>query len=323
MIDLFANAFAAVQGSVFQRLVEPLLHAAGLDGWLELAFDGVEFLLVGLLEIAALVVVLRPLEALWPAERWPSRAGVGTDVLYTLLHRLGLVPLLFFLLLQPLADAVDATLRLYGFIPFTLERLVPALADRPVLTFVLYLLILDFAGYWQHRLQHRLRWWWALHALHHSQQRMSLWTDDRNHLLDDALGALWFAAIALLIGVPPGQFLGLALLTRFLQSLAHANVRWSFGWLGDRLLVSPHFHRVHHAVGLGHEGRVLGCNFAVLFPIWDVVFRSARFADPLGPTGIADQAQGRDYGHGFWAQQRLGLQRFWQALAGVRLPARH
>lgn len=276
MIDLFSQVFAQAQDLVFENTVEPVLHVLGCDDWLEIAFDGVEFFLFGVLEVLILYLILRPLEALRPAERWSSREGVGTDVVYTLLHRLGLVPLLFFIVIQPVADSIDTVMRLNGFIPFTLERLFPVLSNQPTATFLAYLIILDCAAYWQHRLQHRLEWWWALHALHHSQQRMSLWTDDRNHLIDDLLGALWFACIALLIGVPPSQFLLLAFLTRFLQSLAHANIQLSFGYWGDRLLVSPHFHRVHHGIDVGHEGAQQGCNFAVLFPVWDIVFHRDR-----------------------------------------------
>ncbi len=86
-------------------------------------------------------------------------------------------------------------------------------------------------------------------------------------------------------------------------------MRLSFGRIGDRLLVSPHFHRRHHAIGDGHEGALRGCNFAVLFPIWDVLFGSANFEPGYPATGIRDQLDGRDYGRGFWSQQWLGLKR--------------
>ena len=66
-------------------------------------------------------------------------------------------------------------------------------------------------------------------------------------------------------------------------------------------------------MGLGHEsagqGSLGGHNFAVLFPVWDILFRTARFDEATGPTGIRDQLEGRDYGHGFWAQQWRALQR--------------
>jgi hypothetical protein len=115
---------------------------------------------------------------------------------------------------------------------------------------VIYLLILDFAEYWRHRLSHTLRWWWALHAIHHSQRQMTLWTDSRNHLLDDLIGGFWFAVIALLIGVPPGHFIGLLIVVKTIENLSHVNARLSFGRLGELLLVSPRYHRWHHALDL-------------------------------------------------------------------------
>jgi sterol desaturase/sphingolipid hydroxylase (fatty acid hydroxylase superfamily) len=79
----------------------------------------------------------------------------------------------------------------------------------------------------------------------------------------------------------------------------------------QRLLVSPRYHRLHHRIGLGHEsagqGSLGGHNFAVLFPLWDLLFGTARFDGRYEPTGIRDQLpDGRDYGRGFWAQQWLG-----------------
>jgi sterol desaturase/sphingolipid hydroxylase (fatty acid hydroxylase superfamily) len=83
----------------------------------------------------------------------------------------------------------------------------------------------------------------------------------------------------------------------------------SFGPVGDRILVSPLFHRVHHAIGSGHEGPARGCNFAQLFSFLDVLFGTAKFEKEYPRTGIRDQLAGRDYGEGFWRQQWLGLRR--------------
>ena len=100
-----------------------------------------------------------------------------------------------------------------------------------------------------------------------------------------------------------------------------------FGAIGARLLVSPRYHRLHHAVGIGHEssgkGSLGGCNFAVLFPIWDVLFGTAFFGKTFEATGVRDQlpppaGAGRNYGTGFWEQQWLGLVRVAQALRRPR-----
>ena len=308
------DAFTAVHGWVFQTVIEPLLFRLGAGDLMEQAYDGTEFFLLGSLQVALAYAILRPLESWLPAERWPDRRAVRVDVIYTLLHRLGLFSLLLFFLLDPLVDLLAGSLRLEGLGTLNLDDLWPGVTSIPIVAFVLYLVVLDFVNYWIHRLQHRLRWWWGLHSLHHSQRQMSFWADDRNHLLDDLIRDAIFALIAVAIGVQPAQFVLLLLATRSLESLQHANLRLTFGRFGERVLVSPRFHRRHHAIGDGHEGVHRGCNFAVLFPVWDLLFGTADIRSGFPPTGVRDQlpdtgGAGRDYGRGFWAQQWLGLRR--------------
>ena len=289
-------------GWLYQNAAQPVLFSAGLIGYDELAYDALTFLLYGLAQILLVYVLVRPLEAMFPAENWPTRKGVRVDVIYTLLTRLGLIPLLFFFLLTPVTGAIDSTLRLNDLLPRDLERLSPWLHSHPMGSFFVYLIAIDFANYWRHRLQHRFEIWWRLHSLHHSQRMLSFWSDDRNHLLDDAITWVWFALVTALIGVQPAQFVWLVAASRMVESLAHANVRFGFGAVGDRLLVGPKFHRMHHSVAAGKKG----CNFATLFPVWDMLFGTADFTHEAAATGVADE---QDYGSGYLAQQWLGLKR--------------
>jgi len=174
VIDQLIEIFVRLQGWLLEHLVQPPLLALGFGSYLELAFDGIEFFLCGVLQISAAYLLLRPLETWKPIEVWPDRKAVRVDVIYTLLDRLGVVPLAVFALLAPLFVAIDGWLRFHGYIPWQIEDLIPALESRPLLSFFVYLVILDFAEYWRHRLSHTWRWWWALHAIHHSQ-------DPRDH----------------------------------------------------------------------------------------------------------------------------------------------
>jgi sterol desaturase/sphingolipid hydroxylase (fatty acid hydroxylase superfamily) len=221
---------------------------------------------------------------------------------------------------EPLVLILFGQLSLLGFstwhLDATLAPLWPGVSDTAGFAFVCYLLVFDFVDYWLHRGQHQFRWWWALHAVHHSQRQMTMWSDNRNHLLDDLIRDLVFVLLARLIGVAPGQFILLVACTQLVESLSHANVRAGFGRVFERVLVSPRYHRLHHSIGLGHEsagpGSMGGHNFAVLFPLWDQLFGTANFEHRYDPTGIRDQlpeAGGRDYGRGFWAQQWRGLRR--------------
>jgi sterol desaturase/sphingolipid hydroxylase (fatty acid hydroxylase superfamily) len=226
----------------------------------------------------------------------------------------GVLPVVNFLLFYQIQVWFTGALVDEGFIPPTLETLVPALFGHPLATFFVYALILDFADYWRHRLSHGFRAWYALHAVHHAQRQMSFWSDDRNHLLDDVISFVWFAAIGLAIGIPPLQFPLLILLLRFMESLSHANVRLSFGPVGERLLVSPRFHRLHH--GLSAAGR-RSCNYGAVFPYWDMLFGTADFSDLYLPTGDARAPEPMATG-GYAAQQWAGLKHFFSALGRQR-----
>lgn len=321
MFSAIGDAFSAAQGWLFQQLLQPLMFHAGLGNFLEEGYRATGWLLVGLVQLAILLTLFRALERWRPVEAVTDRAAVRTDVLYTLLHRLGLFRLALFFTIDPLWDALAGELRLAGWNGFSLDDLWPGVTDVAWVSFLVYLLLFDLVDYALHRGQHAFRWWWELHAVHHSQRQMTVWSDNRNHLADDLIRDSAFVLLALAIGVPPGQFVALVAVTQLVESLSHANVRLSFGGF-DRVLVSPRFHRVHHAIGLGHEshgpGTLGGCNYAVLFPVWDIVFGTARFDAPLEPTGIRDQLEGRDYGRGFWAQQGLALAR----IAGLERRAR-
>ncbi len=311
MIDHIIATFDTVHTRLFEAVVQPMVYASGLMAYQEDAYVATEWFLLGVVQIGVLYAVLRPLETFFPAEKWSDRRGTGVDVLYTLLHRLGGFALLTFMVLSPAVLTVTETLRTVGITPMNLDAAWPGVTDIPWISFLLYMVVLDGVDYGVHRLQHRFRWWWALHAVHHSQQKMSFWTDDRNHLLDGLLIDAVKAVIALVIGVEPSQFVGIVMASRVLQSVQHANVPWTFGLIG-RLIVSPVFHRRHHAIGFGHEGRTMGCNFAVLIPVWDALFGTADWNATIEPTGIRDQLpdQGaRDYGQGFWRQQWLGCKR--------------
>jgi sterol desaturase/sphingolipid hydroxylase (fatty acid hydroxylase superfamily) len=310
LISLFADA----QGWLFEALLQPLMFQFGLGNFLVDGYAAMGCLLVGLLQLVALVGLIGPMERWLPVELSQDRAAVRVDVIYTLIHRLGLFQLVLFFTLTPVFDQLFGALRVAGWQTYQLDALWPGVTDLPLVSLVLYLVVLDGVSYWVHRSQHRWEWWWRLHALHHSQRSMTMWSDNRNHFLDDVIWVVITVVVAQLIGIAPGQFVAIVALTQLSESFQHANVRLWFGRLGERLWISPRFHRLHHSIGIGHESQgkhtLGGHNFGVLLPWWDMLFGTANFELRFDATGVRDQIeQGRDYGRGFWAQQRLGLMR--------------
>jgi sterol desaturase/sphingolipid hydroxylase (fatty acid hydroxylase superfamily) len=317
LITSFADAFANLQTLLFESVVQPIAFNVGAGNLLDVAFEGTGWLLVGLIQIAVMVCIIGPLEKWRPLERAPDASAVRVDIIYTLVHRLGLFKLFMFFTFENAVETVFGMLRVEGFPTLNIDAVWPGVTDQAAVSFVIYLVAFDFANYVLHRGQHQLNVWWALHSLHHSQRHMTMWTDNRNHLLDDVATALLLTILAKLIGVGPGQFVAVIAVSQLSENFQHANFKCSFGWLGDRLWVSPRFHRLHHSIGIGHEsaGRQTlgGHNFGVLFPWWDMMFNTADFSNRYDPTGVRDQVEeGRDYGRGFWAQQKLGLMRMFE-----------
>lgn len=313
MFDVLMRLWVDVSGAVYEAAVQPLLYDAGLMRYAERMQEWVDFALLGIVQMVLVYAVCRPLEAWRPVEAVTDGRAVWTDVLYTMIARLGLLPLIAFVALSSAEYWLNGVLADAGIIPPTLESLIPGLREAPVLALLLYIVILDFGEYWRHRFQHMFGWWYALHSVHHAQRQMTFWSDDRNHLLDDAIAALWFGALALLIGVPPVQFVLIVMLRQLGESLSHANARIDFGKVGERLVVSPRFHRLHHGeLSAGAHGR----NYAVLLPVWDWMFGTADFDRAHYPrTGDPDAPESLATG-GWLAQQRDGLRQLWRALRG-------
>jgi sterol desaturase/sphingolipid hydroxylase (fatty acid hydroxylase superfamily) len=312
------DPFDLTAGWIQEHLLIPLLYQAGLMNWEDVSYGWALFAVYGAVQVAVTFAVCLPLERLRPVERWPNSSAVWVDVAYTMVSRIGILPFVTFVLFYRAQVEVNGYLADHGWVPPTLERVFPALLGQQTLTFLLYAIILDAAEYLRHYLSHQFRWWWALHSLHHAQRQMTFWSDDRNHLLDDLIAFVWFGVIALAIGVPPLQFPLLVLLLRFLESLSHANVRLSFGWLGDRLLISPRFHRAHHGVLAAGQR---SCNYGAVLPWWDMMFRTADFSRGVVETG--DPSGEEVMATGSYVQQQwAGLRRFGRSF-GSRGSGKH
>ena len=299
------DPFSATAGWLHEHYLMPVLYRLGMMQWEDIAYGWLLFALYGVAQVALMLTICWPMERFRKLESWPDRSTVSVDIFYTLINRIGVMPLVTFVLFYQLQVWLNGFLTDRGYVPPTLEGLFPWLMGKQALTFLIYVLILDCADYWRHRLSHRFGWWYALHAVHHAQRQMTFWSDDRNHVLDDLIAFVWFMAIGLLIGIPPMQFPLLILLLRLLESMSHANARIHFGAIGERLLVSPRFHRAHHGIlAAGQRSR----NYGAIFPFWDLLFGSADFSRAFPETG--DPSASPAMVSGTWLrQQEAGFRR--------------
>lgn len=288
------------------HVVTPALQALGRH---DDPHDIAIALLLTALQLTLIAGVFRPLESLWPAERWQDRSLTRVDRTYTLLMLLGLFPLFSYLVLAPLASLGGSPETVQG--PHGLRAWVPWFQQHPWLLFAVYYLLYDFVYYWMHRAQHAIPWWWALHSLHHSQRQLSCWSNDRGSWLDGMLQSVILAGVGLLAGVEADEFAALMLLGELVQNYSHTNVRFGFGRWGSRVAVDPVFHRLHHMVVDPQRPGLHNCNFGQVFAFWDVLFGTALYGEPIRPTGVADPVVDADNQRGVLAMQWHAVRRFW------------
>jgi len=322
MRDL-VDIWVGIQTWLFESLVAPLLYGLGLMEWFEPAFNAVEFVMLGAVQIAIIAFGMRLIEKRWPLERHPDERLVGVDRVYTVLNKLGVVPLLVFAVTYPITNQIEYAVRAWGLMVPPLDQMLPGLEDSALASFLFYFVLYDFAAYWVHRAQHKLGWWWALHSLHHSQRQVTVWSDDRNHILDNFLVTLSLVVFAQFVGVQPEDYVLILMVGRLIESFSHANIDLGFGRIGRWLVVSPRFHRLHHALGTAQDGRIYDHNFAPVFPIWDILFGTAIYDGKYRPTGVDDPRIDADNGRGWLGQQVTVLGRFLRAVVPTlrRAPA--
>ncbi|MGC9268781.1 sterol desaturase family protein [Acidiphilium sp.] len=308
------HPFNDLAGWIEQVAVLPVLYRLDLMQWSELSFGWTLVAVYGVTQMILAYAVCVPLERRYPIERWEERKHVLVDVLYTFLARVGVLPIMTFVVFYAAQVQLNGFLADRGYVPPMLETMIPPLFGHPLITFTFYALILDFTDYWRHRLSHRFSLWYALHAVHHAQRQMTFWSDDRNHIIDEIISFLWFMAVGLLIGIPPLQFPLLLLMLRFVESFSHANARISFGWLGERLLVSPRFHRAHHGIRAAGERSF---NYGAVFPFWDMMFRTADFSTEFPRTGDHTAPEAMATGN-YFAQQWSAIPLLARALRSQR-----
>lgn len=123
------------------------------------------------------------------------------------------------------------------------------LLELPLDTWWTWLLLfvgVEFCYYWFHRASHRIRWFWATHAVHHSATRFNLSAAIRLGWTGQLSGAFVFFLPLAWIGFHPLAIAGMLGLGLLYQFFLHTHLDVSLGPL-EYALNTPRHHRVHHA----------------------------------------------------------------------------
>ena len=150
--------------------------------------------------------------------------------------------------------------------------------------FVLVVLILDWAIWFQHLVTHKINFLWRFHRVHHSDRDLDVTSAIRFHPIEIALSMLYKVALVFLLGPAAAAVVVFEVILNGAAMFNHANIKLPIKL--DRLLrkviVTPDMHRIHHSIHR-HEH---DSNYGFSISIWDHLFRTFIAEPEKGQLGM-------------------------------------
>ncbi len=146
------------------------------------------------------------------------------------------------------------------------------LPEMPLwLFFVVGLLLMDLVGaYFIHWMEHRVKWMWRFHLVHHTDPNVDTTTANRHHPGESVFRFVFTTLGIIVVGAPIGLVFMYQSLSLIFTQFNHANIQFP-KWLDNALswfLVTPGMHRVHHHYTLPYTDT----NYGNIFSVWDRLF---------------------------------------------------
>lgn len=132
-------------------------------------------------------------------------------------------------------------------------------------------LLLDFIGaYLVHWTEHKVKWMWKFHLVHHTDTTVDVTTGLRHHPGETVFRIGFTILAVMVVGAPIGIVMLYQSLSVLFAHLTHANIH-----IPDRLdrtlswiLVTPNMHKVHHH----YTQPLTDTNYGNIFSVWDRLF---------------------------------------------------
>jgi len=138
------------------------------------------------------------------------------------------------------------------------------------------LLLLDLVGAWFiHYIEHKVKWMWKFHMVHHADTHVDTTTANRHHPGESVFRFIFTLIGVLLLGTPIWLVMMYQSMSVVLTQFNHANIRLpekldkAISWV----LVSPNMHKVHHH----YKRPETDTNYGNIFSIWDRLFGTYHY----------------------------------------------
>ena len=136
---------------------------------------------------------------------------------------------------------------------------------------VVGVLLLDLIGaYLIHWTEHKVKWMWKFHLVHHSDTTVDVTTGLRHHPGETVFRICFTIMAVVIVGAPMGTVMLYQSLSVLFAHITHANVRVpkSVDRMLSYVFVTPLMHKVHHH----YTQPLTDTNYGNIFSIWDRIF---------------------------------------------------
>ena len=231
-----------------------ILHIALIYLGLHLTLSTWIAVFFGLLSIIALERYT-PFRAEWI----PKNNDWIVDASYMVLVQILLVKFLTFIVSIALLDIFQSN-------GFTIKKIWPTEWSTGTQA-ILMVLIADFFRYWLHRLSHKWKPLWRLHAVHHSPHKLYSMNVGRFHPLEKSIQFIFDALPFIILGISENVLAAYFVFYSINGFFQHCNIKVYLGPL-NYLISGPELHRWHHSVKINESNNNFGNNLI----IWDLLF---------------------------------------------------
>lgn len=133
------------------------------------------------------------------------------------------------------------------------------------------MLLLDLIGaYTVHWAEHKVRWMWRFHLIHHTDRNVDTTSANRHHPVESVFRLAFTTLGVVIAGAPMWLVFMYQSFSVLLSQFNHANIALP-KWLDNALswvIITPDMHHVHHHYVLPYTDS----NYGNIFSIWDRLF---------------------------------------------------
>ena len=146
-------------------------------------------------------------------------------------------------------------------------------------TIIISFLTLDFFGGWLvHIIEHKVRFLWRFHIIHHADNNVDVTSALRHHPVESVLRGIFFFMGIFVSGAPMYTVMIFQTLLITAAQITHANISLP-KWLdvaASYIFVSPNMHKVHHH----WKQPFTDSNYGAILSIWDRLLGTYKKLDP-------------------------------------------